>query len=252
MKKILAIIFSILFIAFGFALRESGKDHQKLELKNAIKEYENASTRSEKIRDELINQKNLNNNETDKLKDLEQRHKDLLKQFDEYKSKYPQNTIEEIKKMESENKVYSNKVSELEKNISKLNEKVVTQQQAVLKSSSNEENPSNPSNSSSSRNSNKTEISSNVSNSGSSRNSNKVRSSSNTSNVSNSGNSSNSESSSNTSSSSESSEIVYANGGRYKSSIYHSSPSAHNMEGAIAMSKSEAISRGYVACKRCY
>lgn len=246
MKKILAIIFSILFIAFGFALRESGKDHQKLELKNAIKEYENASTRSEKIRDELINQKNLNNNETDKLKDLEQRHKDLLKQFDEYKSKYPQNTIEEIKKMESENKVYSNKVSELEKNISKLNEKVVTQQQAVLKSSSNEENPSNSSNSSSSRNSNKVGSSSNVSNSGSSRNSNKVRSSRNTSNV------SNSESSSNTSSSSESSEIVYANGGRYKSSIYHSSPSAHNMEGAIAMSKSEAISRGYVACKRCY
>lgn len=246
MKKILAIIFSILFIAFGFALRESGKDHQKLELKNAIKEYENASTRSEKIRDELINQKNLNNNETDKLKDLEQRHKDLLKQFDEYKSKYPQNTIEEIKKMESENEVYSNKVSELEKNISKLNEKVVTQQQAVLKSSSNEENPSNPSNSSSSRNSNKVGSSSNVSNSGSSRNSNKVRSSRNTSNV------SNSESSSNTSSSSESSEIVYANGGRYKSSIYHSSPSAHNMEGAIAMSKSEAISRGYVACKRCY
>lgn len=246
MKKILAIIFSILFIAFGFALRESGKDHQKLELKNAIKEYENASTRSEKIRDELINQKNLNNNETDKLKDLEQRHKDLLKQFDEYKSKYPQNTIEEIKKMESENKVYSNKVSELEKNISKLNEKVVTQQQAVLKSSSNEENPSNSSNSSSSRNSNKVGSSSNVSNSGSSRNSNKVRSSRNTSNV------SNSESSSNTSNSSESSEIVYANGGRYKSSIYHSSPSAHNMEGAIAMSKSEAISRGYVACKRCY
>lgn len=46
--------------------------------------------------------------------------------------------------------------------------------------------------------------------------------------------------------------VVYANGGSSKSNKYHSSPTAHNMEGAIKMSKSEAVSKGYVACKRCY
>lgn len=45
---------------------------------------------------------------------------------------------------------------------------------------------------------------------------------------------------------------VYANGGRSKSNKYHSSPTAHNMEGAIPMSQSEAQASGYVACKRCY
>ncbi|MDI7817628.1 hypothetical protein QMM58_14730 [Clostridioides difficile] len=45
---------------------------------------------------------------------------------------------------------------------------------------------------------------------------------------------------------------VYANGGKSKSNKYHSSPTAHNMEGAIPMSREEAESKGYVACKRCY
>ncbi|MCC0784366.1 hypothetical protein IR152_15100 [Clostridioides sp. ES-S-0108-01] len=48
------------------------------------------------------------------------------------------------------------------------------------------------------------------------------------------------------------SETVYANGGSSKSNKYHSSPTAHNMEGAIPMSREEAESKGYVACKRCY
>ena len=74
----------------------------------------------------------------------------------------------------------------------------------------------------------------------------------------NSNSSSNSESANNESSSSDVTEstsnelVVYANGGSSKSNKYHSSPTAHNMEGAIKMSKSEAISKGYVACKRCY
>lgn len=45
---------------------------------------------------------------------------------------------------------------------------------------------------------------------------------------------------------------VYANGGRSKSNKYHSSPTVHNMEGAIGMSESEARSKGYVPCKKCY
>lgn len=45
---------------------------------------------------------------------------------------------------------------------------------------------------------------------------------------------------------------VYANGGKSKSNKYHSSPTAHNMEGAIQMSREEAEAKGYVACKRCY
>lgn len=48
------------------------------------------------------------------------------------------------------------------------------------------------------------------------------------------------------------SETVYANGGKSKSNKYHSSPTAHNMEGAISMSREEAEANGYVACKTCY
>lgn len=47
-------------------------------------------------------------------------------------------------------------------------------------------------------------------------------------------------------------EVVYANGGSSKSNKYHSSPTAHNMEGAIEMSKSQAEASGYVPCGRCY
>lgn len=234
MKKILAIIFCILFIAFGLALRETHKENQKLELKNAIKDYEKASTKSEEVKADLANQKNLNSNETAKLKDLEQKHKALLKQFDEYKLKYPKNTTEEIKKMESENKEYSKKISELESNISQLKDKVVVQQQVVSSSSSNTGSSKKESNQGSSSSSNDSGSSNNISSSGGS------------------SNSSSQDSSSNEISQNESSETVYANGGSSKSNKYHSSPTAHNMEGAIAMSKSEAISRGYVACKRCY
>ena len=58
--------------------------------------------------------------------------------------------------------------------------------------------------------------------------------------------------SSSSGSSSSSDRIVYANGGSSTSNKYHSSPTAHNMEGAIKMTESEAKSKGYVACKRCY
>lgn len=46
--------------------------------------------------------------------------------------------------------------------------------------------------------------------------------------------------------------MVYANGGSSTSNKYHSNPSAHNMEGAIEMSEDSAVSKGYVACKKCY
>ncbi|RDY23800.1 MBL fold metallo-hydrolase [Romboutsia maritimum] len=45
---------------------------------------------------------------------------------------------------------------------------------------------------------------------------------------------------------------VYANGGKSKSNKYHSSPTAHKMEGAIPMSESEAQNKGYVPCKKCF
>ena len=60
------------------------------------------------------------------------------------------------------------------------------------------------------------------------------------------------ETSLNSNSSSSSSSTDYANGGGSKSNKYHSSPNAHKMSGAIPMSESEAKSKGYVACKRCY
>ena len=46
--------------------------------------------------------------------------------------------------------------------------------------------------------------------------------------------------------------IVYANGGSSRSNKYHSSPTAHGMEGAIEMTKEEAEARGYVPCGKCY
>lgn len=45
---------------------------------------------------------------------------------------------------------------------------------------------------------------------------------------------------------------VYANSGSSTSNKYHSSPTAHNMEGAIELSESDAKAQGYVACKICY
>ncbi len=50
--------------------------------------------------------------------------------------------------------------------------------------------------------------------------------------------------------SNKSSQFVYANGGN--SNKYHSSPSAHNMKGAIKMTLSEAKSSGYTPCGLCY
>ena len=49
-----------------------------------------------------------------------------------------------------------------------------------------------------------------------------------------------------------SSTYVYCNGGNSKSKIYHKTAHAHNMEGAIKMTKSQAKAKGYRACKRCW
>ena len=57
---------------------------------------------------------------------------------------------------------------------------------------------------------------------------------------------------SSSSGSSSSSKYVYANGGKYTSNIYHKTPKAHNMEGAIKMTVSQAKAKGYRACKKCW
>ena len=49
-----------------------------------------------------------------------------------------------------------------------------------------------------------------------------------------------------------SSTYVYCNGGNSKSKIYHKSAHAHNMEGAIKMTKSQEKAKGYRACKIFY
>ena len=59
-------------------------------------------------------------------------------------------------------------------------------------------------------------------------------------------------SSSSSNPSSSSSKYVYANGGSYTSNIYHKTATAHNMEGAIKMTVSQAKAKGYRACKRCW
>lgn len=46
--------------------------------------------------------------------------------------------------------------------------------------------------------------------------------------------------------------MVYANGGSSSSNKYHSSTDAHNMKGAVKMTKEEATAEGYVPCGLCY
>ena len=47
-------------------------------------------------------------------------------------------------------------------------------------------------------------------------------------------------------------DIVYVNMGSSSSDKYHSSEHAHNMEGAVAMAKTEAIAQGFVPCSKCF
>lgn len=47
-------------------------------------------------------------------------------------------------------------------------------------------------------------------------------------------------------------DYVYVNGGKSKSNKYHKSPTVHKMEGAVKMTREQAESQGYVACKKCY
>ena len=49
-----------------------------------------------------------------------------------------------------------------------------------------------------------------------------------------------------------SSTFVYCNGGNSKSKIYHKTAHAHNMEGSIKMTKTQAKAKGYRACKTCW
>ena len=54
------------------------------------------------------------------------------------------------------------------------------------------------------------------------------------------------------SSTSSSSKYVYWNGGSSRSRIYHKTSKAHGMKGAVKMTKKQAKSRGYRACKSCW
>lgn len=96
------------------------------------------------------------------------------------------------------------------------------------------------------------DASSTTSNSSTSSESYNSSSTSNANSASNSYSSTNSYSGSSSSSSQSSGEIVYCNGGKSTSNKYHRTPTAHNMEGAIKMTKQQAQAAGYVACKRCY
>ncbi|MEW9079853.1 hypothetical protein [Terrisporobacter glycolicus] len=62
----------------------------------------------------------------------------------------------------------------------------------------------------------------------------------------------NSNNNSNKNDNNNSSAVVYWNGGSSKSNIYHATPKAHGMKGAVKMTEKQAKSRGYRACKRCY
>lgn len=153
-------------------------------------------------------------------------------------------TLEEsisIKSSEESRTSSSNKTKMSKNNVKNVSNEKITESSISKITSKSTSSNNKVSNSSSS---NKVS-SSNNSNSSSS---NKVSSSNNSSNSS----SSNKVSSSNNSNTTSKEGYVYANGGSSKSNKYHKSASVHNMEGAIKMTKSEAESKGYVACKKCY
>ncbi len=226
-KKLLSAISIIFFLFFGLYLRQTSKEQDKLNLKNEISKYEEAVSKIDDLKANIENEKKLNIQESNEINVLEEDYNSLLKEFEEYKSKYPESINEEIDNLKKDNEEYSNQIAKLETNIDNLNDKVIEHNKVVLSSS--------------------TQVNNNVTQSSSN---NSYSSSSSSSSTSNNG-SGNSVNSSNNSYQ-ESSKMVYANGGKSKSDKYHSSPTAHNMEGAIPMSESEAKSKGYVACKRCY
>lgn len=47
-------------------------------------------------------------------------------------------------------------------------------------------------------------------------------------------------------------EMVYVNMGASVSKKYHSSPNAHNMEGAVAINRKEADAQGFIPCSKCF
>ena len=155
MKKILTIIATILFLAFGFSLRKTSKELDNQEIKDAVNEYKICLDKIEKMKITLEKNKSLTDEELVKLKELEEKYEALSIEFNDYKKNYPQNINEEIKTLNEENNLYSNKVEELENKVATLNNKVQTQQQVVA-SSNNSSNVNSSSNSSSSPNSSST------------------------------------------------------------------------------------------------
>lgn len=141
MKKILTIIATILFLAFGFSLRKTSKELDNQEIKDAVNEYKICLDKIEKMKITLEKNKSLSDEELVKLKELEEKYEALSIEFNDYKKNYPQNINEEIKTLNEENNLYSNKVEELENKVATLNNKVSTQQQVVA-SSNNSSNSS--------------------------------------------------------------------------------------------------------------
>lgn len=197
-------------------------DNQKVELEETISKLDKVNNELDKAKTEL--------NDKD---EVIEKAKIYLELNDDEKSKVSEFINEMKNPQDTSNKDNSN-ISKKSNNNSKTSSKEVNNSSSNNKSSSNVA-------SSSSNNSSSNKSSSNVA-SNSSNNSSGNQSPSNT--VNNSGN--------NSSTNLTSERIVYANGGTSTSNKYHSSPTAHNMEGAIKMTESQAKSKGYVACKRCY
>ena len=141
MKKILTIIATILFLAFGFSLRKTSKELDNQEIKDAVNEYKICLDKIEKMKITLEKNKSLSDEELVKLKELEEKYEALSIDYIDYKKNYPQNINEEIKTLNEENNLYSDKVEELENKVATLNNKVSTQQQVVA-SSNNSSNSS--------------------------------------------------------------------------------------------------------------
>ncbi|RDY28198.1 nuclease [Romboutsia weinsteinii] len=60
------------------------------------------------------------------------------------------------------------------------------------------------------------------------------------------------DSSPNDTSSGDSSEVVYLNGGKSSSNVFHKSSNAHGMKGAVKTTKKDAIDKGYTPCSSCF
>lgn len=222
-KRILTILLIVAFVSFGVSMRQDNKNLFETDIKQVISDYKKAQLEIVTMEKELKALKDASKYEGASYEELLTSIEKTSKEFEEYKEKFPESITNEIESLTEENTQYKDEVNSLEKQVVSLSNQV-KQQQVVSSGSST----SGSSGSNTNSGTNQTRPSTN--NNTNSSNTTSPKPNANQGGVG----------------------TVYANGGSSKSNKYHRTPTAHNMEGSIAMTKQQAEASGYVPCGRCY